>query len=32
MQIIVVGCGKMGMELANRLVAEGHDVTVIDRS
>ena len=32
MQIIVVGCGKMGMELANRLVTEGHDVTVIDRS
>lgn len=32
MQIIVVGCGKMGSSLAVQLVAEGHRVTVIDRN
>ena len=32
MQIIVVGCGKMGSSLAVQLVAEGHRVTIVDRS
>lgn len=32
MQIVIVGCGKMGTSLAVQLVAEGHRVTVIDRS
>ena len=31
MRIIVVGCGKVGSTLAEQLVAEGHDITVIDR-
>src|SRR5512134_2151768 len=29
-QIIIVGCGRAGAELANRLSAAGHLVTVID--
>lgn len=32
MQIIVVGCGRMGAELAYRLFSRGHDVGVIDAS
>ena len=32
MQIMIVGCGKMGSTLAVQLVAEGHRVTVIDRN
>ena len=32
MQIIVVGCGKMGSSLAVQLVAEGHRVTIVDQS
>ena len=32
MQIIVVGCGKMGASLAVQLVQEGHRVTIVDRS
>lgn len=32
MRIIVVGCGKIGGTLASQLVAEGHDVTVIDNN
>ncbi len=32
MQIIVVGCGNVGSELASQLSSEGHDVTVIDES
>ena len=32
MQIMIIGCGKMGTSLAVQLVAEGHRVTVIDRS
>jgi len=32
MQIMIVGCGKMGASLAVQLVSEGHRVTVIDRS
>lgn len=30
MNIIVVGCGKIGFSLVSELVSEGHDVTVID--
>jgi trk system potassium uptake protein TrkA len=29
--IIIVGCGRMGSVMANRLSAEGHSVVVIDR-
>ncbi|MBQ4423654.1 MAG: Trk system potassium transporter TrkA [Clostridia bacterium] len=32
MQIMIVGCGKMGTSLAVQLVSDGHRVTVIDRS
>ena len=32
MQIMIVGCGKMGTTLAVQLVAEGHRVTVVDRN
>lgn len=32
MQIMIVGCGKVGSTLAVQLVREGHRVTVIDRS
>ena len=32
MQIIVVGCGKMGQSIAVQLVAEGHRVTIVDQS
>ena len=32
MQIMIVGCGKMGSTLAVQLVKEGHRVTVIDKS
>jgi len=32
MQIIVVGCGKVGTRLANQLCADGNDVTVIDKN
>lgn len=32
MKIIIVGCGKIGKSLAEKLVAEGHDVAVIDKS
>ena len=31
MKIIIVGCGKVGMTLAERLNAEGHDITLIDK-
>lgn len=30
MNIIVVGCGKIGFSLVSELVKEGHDITVID--
>lgn len=30
MNIIIVGCGKVGLSILSSLVAEGHDVTVID--
>jgi len=32
MHIIVVGCGRVGSELANRLYQKGHQVTVIDQT
>jgi len=32
MRVIIVGCGRVGAELANALCAEGHDVVVIDRN
>ena len=32
MQIIVVGCGKMGQSIAVQLVEEGHRVTIVDQS
>jgi trk system potassium uptake protein len=31
MRVIVVGCGRMGADLAYRLFRRGHDVAVIDR-
>ena len=30
MKIVIVGNGKVGFSLAEQLVAEGHDVTVVD--
>lgn len=30
MKIIVVGCGRVGAQLANRLFQQGHHVTVVD--
>lgn len=30
LQIMIVGCGKVGMALVERLTSEGHDITVID--
>ncbi len=30
MQIIILGAGQVGSSLARNLVAEGHDVTVVD--
>src|SRR5688500_16897139 len=32
MQVIVVGCGRMGAELAYRLYQRGGQVTVVDQS
>lgn len=32
MEIIVVGCGKVGAALAGKLMDEGHSITVIDTS
>lgn len=32
MKIIIVGCGKVGLTLAEQLTKEKHDVTVIDKS
>ena len=32
MRIIIVGGGKLGNSLAQRLVEEGHDITVVDSS
>src|SRR5512136_174046 len=30
MKVIIVGCGRMGSELAGQLALDGHDVTVVD--
>ena len=30
MQIIIVGCGKVGMALAAKLSVEDHNITVVD--
>jgi trk system potassium uptake protein TrkA len=32
MHVIVVGCGRVGSELAGRMVREGHTVSVIDKN
>ncbi len=32
MKVIIVGCGRMGAELAGQLAHDGHDVTVVDKS
>ena len=32
MRIVILGCGRVGAYLAKMLVAEGHQVTVIDRN
>ena len=32
MYIIIVGCGRVGAELAKLLAGEGHDVVVVDKS
>ena len=32
MRVLIIGAGKVGYNLADRLTAEEHDVTVIDRS
>ncbi|MBR5267706.1 MAG: NAD-binding protein, partial [Lachnospiraceae bacterium] len=32
MNIIIVGCGKVGSNLAERLTAEGHDLVMVDIS
>ena len=32
MRIIIVGCGKVGSELAGQLSAAAHDLTLVDLS
>lgn len=32
MKIIIVGCGKIGTSLAERLCREGHDLVLVDLS
>lgn len=32
MYIIIVGCGKVGTTLAEQLLLEGHEITIIDRN
>jgi trk system potassium uptake protein TrkA len=32
LNIIIVGCGKVGATLIERLIPEGHDITIIDTS
>jgi trk system potassium uptake protein TrkA len=32
MRVIIMGCGRVGSELSNELVDDGHDVTVIDKN
>ncbi|MBQ9765112.1 MAG: Trk system potassium transporter TrkA [Lachnospiraceae bacterium] len=31
LKIIIVGCGKVGITLVERLIGEGHDITIIDK-
>ena len=31
LNIIIVGCGKVGAAIVEQLTREGHDITVIDR-
>lgn len=31
MNIIIIGCGKVGTSLAEQLCTEGHDITIIDK-
>ena len=30
MQIIIVGCGKVGSTIAEQLSVEGHDIVIVD--
>ncbi|MCX6083909.1 MAG: NAD-binding protein, partial [Caldiserica bacterium] len=32
MYIVIVGCGRLGAQLATKLSEEGHDVAVVDRN
>ena len=32
MRILIIGSGKLGHSLAENLIEEGHDITVVDRS
>ena len=32
MRVIIMGCGRVGSELSNELVDDGHDVAVIDKN
>ena len=32
MKIVIIGAGKIGVTLADQLLREGHEITVIDRS
>ena len=32
MRVIIMGCGRVGSELANELIDAGHEVTVIDKN
>ena len=32
MQIIVIGCGKVGSRFANVLSKDGHDVVIVDNN
>ena len=32
LNIIIVGCGKVGASLTEQLYKEGHDITLVDRS
>jgi trk system potassium uptake protein TrkA len=31
MRVVIVGCGRVGAQLAGLLVADGHQVTVVDK-
>jgi trk system potassium uptake protein TrkA len=32
MKLLIIGCGRVGSAIADRMAADGHDVTVIDES